>query len=151
MAGLFMATLLNAGCGLRQRPLRLRVHVAPRANHDRPLAVDLVATSDKRLGEVLAKTPAGEWFDKREQFRRDHPRAEALDLRSWEWVPGQTVDELEIPLAASPKAIFLFARYASGGDHRARLDLSGVATVTLGENGMLVEPGEKGRQPWPKR
>jgi type VI secretion system protein len=150
-AALLLAVLIAGGCSALRRPLLLRVHVAPRANQDRPLAVDLVATSDKRLGELLAKTPAAEWFTKRAQFERDYPRQGALEVQSWEWVPGQVVYELEIPLRSSAKAIFLFARYANGGDHRARLEPMSVTTVTLGEQEMAVQADRTGRKAWPKR
>lgn len=148
---MLLAVLMAIGCSALRRPLLLRVHIAPRANQNRPLAVDLVAASDKRLGELLSKTPAAEWFAKRAQFERDYPRHGALEVQSWEWVPGQVVDELEIPLMSSPKAIFLFARYANGGDHRARLEPRSVTTVTLGEQEMAVESNRTGRNAWPKR
>lgn len=148
----FFATLLVfAGlCGCHAtRPLRLRVHVGPQANQDRPLAVDLVAAGDKRLSELLSKTSATEWFERRDQFRRDYPQPGLLEVQSWEWVPGQVVGEQKIRLGGHARGVYLFARYASGGEHRARLDVQRETTVTFGEQAMTVKSSPKGMA-WPK-
>ncbi|MEZ5351823.1 MAG: hypothetical protein R2762_04250 [Bryobacteraceae bacterium] len=116
----------------------MRLHVEPRANRDQPVAFDLVAVRSRDLAAALLKMKAVEWFAKKEQIRSDYPGKGDLDIRSWEWVPGQAVGELPVHLNIRPRATFLFALYQGGGENRARVEPGEWATVVLGPDKMTV-------------
>ena len=65
----------------------LTLDMAPKANNDTPLAVDFVAVQDPELFKLLLSIPAKQWFEQREQLRRDYLKA--IDVWSLELVPGQ--------------------------------------------------------------
>lgn len=135
--------LLGVGsCGIKRQittrtralfggEVELRVRVAPNANLNNPIAVEVLLVYDDVLLEMLAATNANMWFMNRSQFRQDYP--EGFDAWYWEWVPGQEVLPEKLPLKAKAKAILVFANYVVGGDHRARLDSVKSATLVFGE------------------
>ncbi len=135
-------TVLLGAC-LRPKPFRLKVGILPGANGNSPVALDIVSVGDKAAVDPLSKMAASEWFQKREQFRRDYPKDGALVVRSWEWVPGQAIPELVVPRKPKPRAVFLFANYASPGPHRARLVPGKEIIVTLGPEDMAIELKDK--------
>src|SRR5437764_2950620 len=96
------------------------VTIAPDANENSAIAVDLVVVYDAKLAEELLKLPAAKWFAGKEQFAKDHP-GQVL-IRSWEWVPGQPVGDVSVQYESGAKKIMLFANYLSEGDHRKVLD-----------------------------
>src|SRR3954451_24355452 len=96
--------------------LPMQVSVSPALNEDAPVAVDLVVVYDAKLLEALLKLPSSEWFAKKPQLLKDH--ANALDVQSWEWTPGQQVAPPPITYHAGAKKIVLFADYQSDGEHR---------------------------------
>jgi len=135
---------LPAGCGVRRAvglaktpALSLQVNVTARANGNAPVAVDLVSTTDKKILAELSKLSAKDWFDRRRQFQRDFP--DKVSIASWEWVPGQQVEPIAISLAPKSRGAFVFAQYLTPGDHRATLDISGPALLTLGEDDFTVQ------------
>lgn len=115
----------------------MRLHVEPRANHDQPVAFDLVAVRNKPLGGQLLKMTASQWFEQKDQLRSDYPSRNDLEIRSWEWVPGQQVGELPVRLGIRPKNLFVFAKYATG-ENRARIGTRQPVTIILGEKKMTV-------------
>ena len=128
--------LLLGGCGsssLFARSVavrRIAIAVAPGANDNTPIALDLVHVSDRPpLATALAGLTAAEWFERRGQFQRDWPRD--LDVRSWEVVPGQILPEERLPSPAVSSEALLFALYAAPGVHRARVAEGGRLTVRL--------------------
>ncbi|HYL06344.1 MAG TPA: type VI secretion protein [Thermoanaerobaculia bacterium] len=137
--------LAAASCGLPKRArsmfggdLPLQVTVSPQANHDSPIAVELVIAYDDKVLDELLKTPAGDWFRKREQLRRDY--AGQLETWKWEWVPGQEVAAVEVSYRLGAKGAVLFADYLTPGEHRARLDPHRPLRLLLGETDFkLVE------------
>jgi hypothetical protein len=129
----------------------MHLHIEPGANQDQPIAFDLVAVRSKPLGGQLLKMTAGQWFEKKEQIRSDYPGRNDMEIRSWEWVPGQRVGELPVRLAMRPKETFVFAKYSVGGENRARVGTRQIATIVLGEKKMTVAevaegfvPGKRG-------
>lgn len=96
------------------------VEIADDANEDSPVAVDLVFVYDKKLLDTLLKTPATEWFAKREQFLKDY--GNALVVEKWEWVPGQKIDRMSVGYRPGARRVVLFADYVTEGDHRATAD-----------------------------
>lgn len=99
----------------------LTLDVAPQANSDTPLAVDFVAVQDPELFTLLLSIPAKQWFEQREQLRRDHLKA--IDVWSLELVPGQFMESRDIPMAGNPAVgLLVYAGYNNPGTHRLRLD-----------------------------
>jgi hypothetical protein len=145
---LFTLTALTAGCGaskkvLPQTPLTpakgfsLQVNALGSANQNNPVAMDLVFVMDKKLAKDVAKMPAKDWFEKRQQLERDHPGK--TQVVSWEWVPGQAAGPIDVAVNSKTKAGFLFTNYASTGDHRAAIDTAKPIIVTLLEDDFTVK------------
>ncbi len=57
-----------------QSKLNVRVHIAPTANRNNPVAVDLVLVSNNKLLKELMKMSAKEWFERRHQIQLDYPK-----------------------------------------------------------------------------
>jgi type VI secretion system protein len=140
-----LVTVTASSCGYWTRTraffgakIQMSVAVSPGANLNNPVAVEMLLVYDDKLLETLLKTPAREWFDKREQFRQDNPEGTGFDSWRWEWVPGQTVAPQTLPLRANAKAGLVFANYVSAGDHRARIDGKKSFTVSLGDRTFTV-------------
>ncbi|HTA43779.1 MAG TPA: hypothetical protein VK789_15095 [Bryobacteraceae bacterium] len=145
-----VAVLVVSGCGAAEklnptgvlkRPLRLDVHIDNNANSDSPVAVDLVSVNDKDLAKDLAKMTASDWFQKRDQIREDNPKAADITvMKSWEWVPGQVIGTLQIPMKKKPRALLIFANYGTPGPHRAKIDPSITQEVALNRDDLKVQP-----------
>lgn len=142
---LLAATILcAAGCGVTQKArsmfggqLPFEVVIAPDANEDSPVAVDLIFVYDKKLLDTLLKTPATEWFAKREQFVKDY--GNALAVEKWEWVPGQQIERLNVSYRPGARRVVLFADYLTEGDHRATADPQEPFRLVLGARDFSVE------------
>jgi type VI secretion system protein len=117
----------------------IAVDVAPTANLNHPIAMDLLVIYNRALFEDLLKISANEWFEKRAQYKLDYPSL----LQSWEWelVPGQVVPFFKLP-PGTRKAVgaLIFANYVSPGNHRARIDPFQGVVVRLKENEFTVMP-----------
>ena len=145
-----IAVLVVSGCGTAEklnptgflkRPVRLDVQIDNHANSDSPVAVDLVSVNDKDLAKDLAKMTAADWFQKRDQIREDNPKpADLTVMKSWEWVPGQVIGTVQIPMKKKPRALLLFANYATPGPHRAKIDPSITQEVALNQDDLKVQP-----------
>lgn len=99
----------------------LTLDVAPQANRDTPLAVDFVAVQNPELLKLLLSIPAKQWFEQREQLRRDYLKA--IDVWSLELVPGQFMESRDIPMSGNPAVgLLVYAGYNNPGTHRLRLD-----------------------------
>jgi hypothetical protein len=101
--------------------LRVEVRAAEAANQNQPVAMDVLLIYNKQLVKELLNMSASDWFDKRDQIKRDDPKGQDLSVWSWEWVPGQH-ELVELPLQAKARSGIIFARYFSRGEHRARID-----------------------------
>jgi type VI secretion system protein len=150
-SSIFLAAvaLCLEGCGMAAhlRPSKLinpQLHVPVRidgdANENKPIAVDLVCVDDKDLAKEVSKMTATDWFQKREQIRQDFPRNSAISVSSWEWVPGYVVPYIDVSMKKTPRAVLIFANYSTPGSHRAAIDVTRPATVTLHREDMQVEP-----------
>ena len=111
--------------------IEFHAHVAPNANMNNPVAVELLLVYDEKLLETLTKTSAKDWFMNRDQFRQDNPKG--FDSWYWEWIPGQRVKDQKLPLKPSARAALVYANYMVPGDNRAKLDPYKSVTVNLGE------------------
>lgn len=124
---LVTGTFFSCGTGIRIRSLlggklQLAVSVSADANQNHPVATDLVFVYDEKLMEELIKLSAKEWFEKRDQIKRDHVEGKGLDVWAWEWTPGQEIPVQELPLNARTEAALIFADYLSPGAHRIRVE-----------------------------
>lgn len=121
------------------RTLPLSVSIAPEANRNTPIAVDLLLVRDKKVLEAVQELEARSWFSKdREQYVRDFP--EAFELRSWEWVPGQPIAALEVEIPPGIRKAVVFADYFAPGAHRAVFDPRKPTRIILGEMSFTAEP-----------
>jgi type VI secretion system protein len=112
--------------------LSVEVRATNDMNQGNPVAVDLVVVYDEALLQKLLGLSAKDWFAQREQFKQDFP--DLVDIRAWEWVPGQRVPMQRVPLwARRSKGGILFANYSLPGTHRARVDLRKPVRLTLDE------------------
>ncbi|HEX8437006.1 hypothetical protein [Archangium sp.] len=96
--------------------LDLRVVLAPDANEDNPVALSVVLVRDGRVAPVLRGLTAAQWFAARETVLRAN--AGVLDEVLWEFIPGQQVPPLSLPVRPGTTEAFLFVRYRAGGPHR---------------------------------
>ena len=109
------------GCASKVATRSFEVAVAPDANRDSPVPVDLVLVRTEALVPVVTAMSAKQWFQEREQMVKDHPAA--LEYRSWEFVPGQVRDMARFPFPDRRGfALVVFADYLSEGVHRLRVD-----------------------------
>jgi type VI secretion system protein len=153
--GILSLGMPGASCALLQRPrqkpkvgpsFRFQVLSEQGANQNFPIAVDLVLVQDQMFVEKLAQMPASTWFAEREQIKRDSPVKPMLQVSSWEWTPGQKLDEpIPASFPARGWAAFLFAHYLAPGPHRVRLDSYSEFTLTLGQDTIQVVAGIKGK------
>jgi type VI secretion system protein len=120
--------------------LAVRVEVSPQANNNNPVALDLVLVKSKKLLKELMKLSAGEWFEKRSQYRLDYPKETGLNAGSWEWVPGQVVQIDPMPFKDKFAGGLVFANYIAPGTHRAVIDPSKPVVIKLGAEDLTVIP-----------
>ncbi|MBV9497129.1 MAG: hypothetical protein JOZ54_23040 [Acidobacteria bacterium] len=117
--------------------LPVQVRVAVDANDDSAVAVDLLVVYDNKLLDELLKTPASDWFAKKQQIVADHP--DGISVQSWEWVPGQPVEPVTIEYRSGARRIVLFADYNSDGQHRAAIAPQTPFRLTLDKDDLKVE------------
>lgn len=136
-----------AGCGIAVQTrslfgqeLKVQVFVAQRTNQDNPVAVDLLRVFDANLLTELLKMSASEWFEKRDQIKRDYPGKVGFESVEWEWTPGQSVPVLSLPLEPAARAGIIFANYFAKGAHRVRFDPNESIMINLLEDAFTVEP-----------
>ena len=138
------AAFLACSCmgGLKAKPMCLRTSIVPAANGNSPIPVDLVLIRDKALLKEIPKLSATDWNQRREQYLRDYPEKKQLVDYRWEWVPGQQIHSLTVAMTPKPKAVYLFAGYASKGDHRARIATGKGVNLKLMADDFEAAPGE---------
>jgi type VI secretion system protein len=140
-----LALLALSACG-GNRPsffggdIKVAATVDPGANQNNPIAVELVVVYDKDLLQELLKLNARQWFQKREQYKKDHPDDEDFISWYWEWVPGQEVLSKDISFGTGARGALVFADYVTGQDNRARFDPHQDVRIHLQEEGFTVEP-----------
>ena len=73
---------------------------------------------------------------------QDDPKRQALTVCEWEWVPGQSIPEINIAVPVAERrwsrGVFLFANYRTPGSHRAQVTLGSVSALELGRESAVV-------------
>jgi type VI secretion system protein len=142
VAGGFAVALLLAGCAFGDPAIRTRViemEVAPGANGDDPVPVDIVLAYDPELVKQLTDLSAADWFRRRGEVRLAFPTGAAIT--SYEVVPGQKGLRFDVPeTTGKPIGAFVFAGYGTEGTHRARVDSLEHFAVLLGPKDFSIEP-----------
>jgi type VI secretion system protein len=117
------------------------VEISPAANHDTPVALDIVYVFDEQVLTQLQMLSADDWFRQRDDFRALYP-GKAI-VSSYELIPGQ-LGPIEQVADKKTKAIgvFAFAKYQDPGAHRARLDRFAHIVIRLDKDDMVVAPQE---------
>lgn len=132
----------DAGCSSSPPPVRLLLEVAieAKANSNSPVPLTLVSVQDAKLFEKIAQMSAKEWYDKREQMRRDFPSGTAFTEWDWEYVPGQAPPPVVVELDGRAVGSVLFANYRSPGDHRFLLGTQRRIRIDLGDDDLSIIP-----------
>lgn len=140
LTGTVVAAAL-AGCSLTDSRIKTRtldIEVAPNANADNAVAVDLVLVHDATLLPAIADMAAAAWFRSRDQLKLANPTG--LEVRSFEVIPGQKGPRHVLDGRASDAlGAFIFANYTTPpGPHRARIDGIPAVLLKLGEKDFTV-------------
>lgn len=120
--------------------VRMDVTVEPNANRNSPVAMDLLIVYDEALLSQLLKLTAKEWFAQRDQIKKDHLEDSGLDTWEWEWVPGQLVPLIELPLKPNAEGALIFVDYLASGAHRFRVDPFEDQMIHFHEDHVTIEP-----------
>lgn len=143
MAMAACASLVACASSMRSGRVRLNVSVAPDANADRPIPVDVVFVWNKQTEAKVGELASKDWFGKKEQLRREDPGEKTFTVHEWEWVPGQAVPEIDLAIPAAKwrhlRAVFVFANYPTEGLHRFRLTLGATAVLALLKDDMRLQ------------
>jgi len=145
---LLLAMGALVGCGSSAAPFRLliEVQVAPQSNQNSPIPVTLVAVRDRKLFERFSQMSAKQWYEQRDQLRRDYPGGDAFSEWEWEFVPGFAPPPTVVEIDGDSAGAFLFANYRSPGPHRVRLGPHQRIRIGLGEEDVVIttlDPLEK--------
>ncbi|HZS44222.1 MAG TPA: hypothetical protein VFC63_03920 [Blastocatellia bacterium] len=143
-----------AGCGVPKRAtntvkvlkngkLDVIVNIAPKANLDNPVALDMVMVYDKALLKQLQGLTAKDWFEKRGQIKLNYPGDSGMDFWSWEWVPGQQVRIDPLNVKSKTLGALIYANYLTPGEHRAIFDPFHSINLSLGEKSFTVDAVKK--------
>ncbi len=152
-----LLTLLISGCGAVRKvehpgktlgqalghpaTLNLTVDISKDANEFHPVLFDVVLAKDKKLLKQLSAMTAKKWFEQSSQIQRDFQNK--IQVNSWEWVPGQAIDKLSVPVTVGVLGVFGFAGYSTSGDHRLPLPLSGSVNIDLQKSDIGPLPVKK--------
>jgi type VI secretion system protein len=138
------AVALVAALGCSTTPSRVRFLIepviTPRANLNSPVPLTIVAVTDKKLLEKVLTMTAKQWFDQREQLRRDYPGGDAFVEWEWEFVPGQAPPLAVIEVDGHASGAIIFANYRTPGDHRLRIGPQRRLRIELGDDDVAVTP-----------
>jgi type VI secretion system protein len=136
-----------AGCSWFRSPLikadRIDLIATPQANHNSPVAVDIVVVYDEAVLQKLTAVPASEWFEKRTQFQLDAPNQIQV-VRSLEVVPS-TQESVDLSSVERRKAAggLAFINYPTPGDHRLRIDQLKHIRIELQDEDFRLLPPEE--------
>jgi type VI secretion system protein len=132
----------TVGCSSASPQVRILVEffVAPRTNQNSPVPLSLVAIKEPKLFERVVQMTAKQWFEQREQLRRDYPGGQAFTEWEWEYVPGQSPPPVVLERAEDALDTFIFANYRAPGDHRFRLGQQRRMRIDVGDEDLTITP-----------
>jgi type VI secretion system protein len=110
----------------------------PATNGDQAIAVDLVFVTQALAAQQIGTLSARDYFIRRAQILRDFPQT--VEVRSWELAPGQLVQNAAAKPPCNLVQTFVFADFASKGDHRATIAGGGSVEIALGPDELSIEP-----------
>lgn len=105
------------------------------ANGGNPTEVDLVLAFDPAAAEEIGRMPAAEWFGRRASYSGTG----RVQVMSFLVQPGTGVPETPVDAQGAARAAFVFARYASPGDHRLTVEGEGALSIALGASDFTAE------------
>jgi len=114
------------------------IDAAKDANKGAPFDVDLVFIYDSGLLATVAPQSAADWFKNKAEVTAK-AGSSSISVISWRVTPGEEVPETPIDVPSGALGAFLFANYASPGDHRQSVEGAGTLAVTLGPDDASVE------------
>ena len=117
--------------------LSLQVAVSSSVNQNSPVAVDVLLIKDKSFLKTAQGLSANDWFLKKAQLERQFPKG--MEVRSWEWVPGQSVAPISFMVPVDTQGAMIFANYASAGPHSAPLPRSGKVAIFLDDDDFTID------------
>jgi type VI secretion system protein len=132
-----LASKAKKATGLVNGKLSLQVGISDRANQNSPVALDLLLIKDKTLLKTAQGMSASDWFTKKTQLQRQYSKT--LEVKSWEWVPGQRISPIDFTVPSGVGGIVVFANYASAGAHNAPLPTRGKVSIFLDDEDFVVE------------
>lgn len=134
--------LLGIACSSSPPALRLQLEVSltQRANQNAPVPVSFVAVKDPKFLDKVLGLSAKQWFEQREQLRRDDPSGQLFTEWEWEHVPGYAPPPVVIEVDGNAIGAVIFANYRSPGDHRVRIGPQRRLRIELGDDDVVVRP-----------
>jgi len=117
--------------------LSLQVAVSSGVNQNSPVAVDVLLIEDKSFLKTAQGLSASDWFTKKAQLQRQFPKG--MEVKSWEWVPGQSVAPISFVVPVDAQGAMIFANYASAGPHSAPLPMSGKVSIFLDDEDFKID------------
>ena len=120
------------------KKIHIKVNISENANQNNPIAFDLLFVYDKGLLKKILTMSAREWFKRKPQITKDNILGKDMDYWSWEWVPGQKVPILSLPLKPKAKGGVIFVNYFSPVEHRIKIDPFKDLVVDLREREVVV-------------
>jgi len=139
-----LVAVTNCSSGYEGRRLRLEIASTARANKNSPVPLTLVAVRDAKLFDRVSKLTAKQWYEQREQIRRDFPSGTAFAEWDWEFVPGQSPPPMVVEVDNKAAGAIIFANYRVPGDHRFRIGPQRRMRIDLGDDGFIVSPLDAG-------
>lgn len=134
------SVVLLAGCSTSEPRIKtetIQFVVAPNANADNAVAVDLVLVHETPLLASFLDLASAAWFRNRDQLKLANPTG--IEVLSFEVMPGQRGPQHIISgRGANAVGAFLFASYDTPGPHRARIDGLPTVLLRLGEKDFTV-------------
>jgi type VI secretion system protein len=141
----WLATMLPLGgcatpswlCWFPSGVSKVTLVTTPETNGGQAIAVDLVFVTQQLATQQIGALNARDYFIRRAQILRDFPQT--VMVRSWELAPGQLVQNAAANPPCNLVHTFVFADFASKGDHRATIAGGGPVQITLGPDDLSVK------------
>lgn len=142
-----LAFWLIAGCAIKHPmaslkqtigappSLGLQGTVAPKANQDQVVNLDVVVIGDTASLKQIEKMDASAWFGPKGRCTFLGQKGVKVEFHSWQFAPGQTF-YVHLVTGADAKAVLAFADYSTSGPHRVVLVKSGAQMLELGNDGI---------------